>query len=70
MTAVDADVEAKRVVVTSEDGAGAATAEAMLAALKKWCVLRLFACCVGFVRFGVGRWMCRCVAAFFLVLIV
>lgn len=36
VTAVDADVEAKRVVVTSEESG--ATAEAMLAALMKWCV--------------------------------
>jgi hypothetical protein len=34
VSAVETDVEAKRVVVTSDDAG--ATAEAMLAALKKW----------------------------------
>lgn len=41
VTSVETDVPAQRVVVTATDGGTAATAEAMLAALQKWCV-----CCV------------------------
>lgn len=61
MTEVATDVEAKRVVVTSAD-AGPATAEAMLAALMKWCVLGVLGVLLdGRVGLSCGRFVLRSV---------
>lgn len=58
VTEVATDVEGKRVVVTSAE-AGPATAEAMLAALMKWCVFVLMDGGMGcdWRRLLVGGWM-------------